>query len=149
MIREVERYHGVVLARLVRGGGERSVSIEPLAGSRAAYLIDGRVGLFVKYSTSRLSPWGFTFGSNHRLELDRMRERSRAVLVALVCGSDGVACLTLSELGGLLEVGAGGVAAIRASRGRRQKYVISAGNRKNLMRIADNEFPTKIFAAMG
>jgi hypothetical protein len=149
LIREVERYHGVVLARLVRGGGKRSVSIEPQADSRAAYLIDGRVGLFVKYSTSRLSPWAFTFSNNHRLELERLRKSSRTVLVALVCGNDGVACLTLSELRGLLEVGPGGVAAIRASRGRRQKYVIRAGSRKNLMRIGDNEFPAKVFSAMG
>lgn len=99
--------------------------------------------MYVKYSTSRLSPWTFGFKSEHRNEIANLRKELREVFVTLACGLDGVVCLGSDEY---QQIGPSG--SIRVARQLRQKYVVKGGNRKNLMRIGNNEFPTKVLAAL-
>jgi hypothetical protein len=55
-------------------------------------------------------------------ELEELRQVYRPVWVILVCGIDGVVGLSLTELESIVEVGGGGAAWVRVSRGRNSMY---------------------------
>lgn len=143
MIRELERYHGAVLARLIRGSGSRGIECCLHPRYRSAYVINHCVALYVKYSTSRLTPWTFGFKEEHRREIAKLSDEFPEVFICLACGVDGIACLGSREYGLLDADGS-----IRVGRGSRQKYAVSGGNQTGVLRIANNEFPAKIHAAM-
>lgn len=143
MIREIERYHGALLARLIRGGGADAVQCKVHPRFRSVYVLDQCVAIYVKYSTSRLSPWTFGFKAEHRREIEALSDKFGNVFVGLVCGFDGIACLTADEY---LRLGAS--ESIRVARGPRQKYILSGGSQKKILRIGNSEFPTKVYAAL-
>lgn len=143
MIQTIERYHGAVLARLVRDRRARTINLAVHPRYPAAYVLEDEIAVYVKYSTSRLSPWTFGFKSEHRNEIANLRKELREVFVTLACGFDGVVCLGSDEY---QQIGPSG--SIRVARQLRQKYVVKGGSRKNLMRIGNNEFPTKVLAAL-
>lgn len=97
MLKETEFFHGVVFARLVRDIG---IPIEiaeiPDAGT-SAYLLQGRIAIYIKYSTKRLSPWGFTFSREHLRELSQLRKSFPGFIMALVCHEDGIAALSSGD----------------------------------------------------
>lgn len=91
MIGEKEIHHGVALARLVQDSGQ-TVSVRSLAGrSRSAYEVNGRLCLYVKYSTKRLAPWTFEFSPDHAREIADLSGAFPALWLVLVCGPVGVA----------------------------------------------------------
>jgi hypothetical protein len=54
MISEFEFYHGVVFARMLHAM-QRELAIKPYSPSdNAAYVVDGSIGIYIKYSTKRL-----------------------------------------------------------------------------------------------
>jgi hypothetical protein len=142
VIREIERYHGAVLARLFREGGCPALRCVVHPRFRSAYVLDDSVGIYVKYSTSRLSPWMFGFKATHRREIENLCEDLQAVFIALACGFDGVACLSASEFEqvGMSE-------SVRVMRGPRQQYAVSSARSGSRLRIAQSEFPAKVYAA--
>ncbi len=143
MIREIERYHGAVLARLIRGSGSHVTECSLHPRYRSAYVLNHCIAIYVKYSTSRLTPWTFGFKEEHRREITRLSEEFVEVFICLMCGMDGIACLSAQEYV-RLEVGG----SIRVGRGPRQKYTISSNNQSGVLRIANNGFPAKVHAAI-
>jgi hypothetical protein len=85
----------------------------------------------------------FGFKAKHRNEIAKLSEDFREVFVTLACGFDGVACLNAQEF---LQVGTN--ESVRVMRGPRQKYAISGGESERVLRIGNNEFPAKVFAAV-
>lgn len=147
MIGELEENHGVVLARLVRGGtsaGPFSVT----ALGRSGYIVDGRIALFVKYSTSRMSPWSFNFSRAHQTELGALSADYEQVFVVLVCGRDGIACLSRAELGRVLDDHFHETEWVKASRRPREKYLVTGTDDRRGFKVGDNEFPAKVVAAL-
>ena len=144
MIQEVERYHGIVLARMVRDEAA-GYHIRRHSTVRSAYVIDERLGLYVKYCTSRLSPWAFTFSRGQRRELVDLGQELTRVCVVLVCGQDGVVALTDSEVVQVL-----GEAVddqwIRVDRRRSQMYGVSGSYGRLPVKVADSSFPAKALA---
>jgi hypothetical protein len=59
MIREHELYHGAALHKLI-SVGEFPIEIKPFAQSKgnSSYVINGRVGVYIKHSTLRMSLLG-------------------------------------------------------------------------------------------
>ncbi len=147
MIREVEFYHGAALARLCRADGPAGVSISRHEAGRSAYVINGHVGLYIKYSSKRLSPWQFSFSRAHQREIAAMIEECTAVFVVLVCGSDGIACLSEEELHRVLDDDFGAMEWVKAARRSREKYSITGSDGRRVFKVGDNEFPAKVFAA--
>jgi hypothetical protein len=148
MIRKVEYYHGAVLARLVRAEEQRAIAIRLHPGCRSAYVLDERIALYVKYSTNRLSPWTFAFGVDHQAEIARLQDEFREVLVALVCGLDGVACLRGFEYQRVLDDDPRSGEWIRVARSPRQKYAVTGSDQRQVFKVGDNEFPAKVYAAV-
>ena len=145
MIKEVERYHGIALARLIRDG-EAVHRIRRHSSVRSAYVLDEAVGLYVKYSTSRLSPWTFNFRVEHRNEMAELNVEVGALYVVLVCGKDGIVALDQGEVLQLLGERDDYVEWVRVDRTRNQKYGVSGSAGRLALKVADNAFPGKVLA---
>jgi hypothetical protein len=128
MIPEYKLYHGAVLAELV-DHLPNGVAIDELRedGRLTSYVLDNRVGLHVKHSMQRLSPWQFTFTAANVAELGFLQMTHNDSFVVLVCRTDGMVCLTIEELKSVLAFGAADQAWVRVSRHRRELYSVAGG----------------------
>lgn len=144
MIKEFEFYHGAVLAKIAQASKKISISSYP-SPSRCTYVINGSIGLYIKHSSNRLTPWGFSFAKSHQDEIKQMSNSLDRVFIALVCGKDGIACLSFDELKAVLDDDHSDREWVRASRRPREKYAIKGSNGKLKFKIAHNHFPERIF----
>lgn len=127
MIGEKERYHGVVLLRIV-ASSDNGVRLRALRGaSRSCYSVDDSNAMMVKYSTNRLSPWQFVVAADQCSELVALSAKFKRVLIVLVCGNDGVAVLDWEVIKSALPAGSSSVGgfSLQAKRRRRERYRIS------------------------
>ena len=145
MIHEFEFYHGAVLTKITLDGQESSIKSYD-SPSRSSYVIDNKIGLYIKHSTSRLTPWSFSFAREHQDEIQRMKDEFGKVFVALVCGKDGIACLSFKELKYVLDDVHSDYEWIRISRRPREKYSVKGSDGKLRFKVAYSDFPTKLFA---
>src|SRR5262245_49032241 len=91
-LKKQEFYEGAALHLLVRSG-----RIERLTYSQPFFHLNEDCAVLLKYSTKGRSPWAFTFMPDEQAALVQMAAKKRTV-VALVCGSDGVASFSFEEL---------------------------------------------------
>lgn len=145
MIREFEFFHGSVFARIIHGS-KTSVLIEPFENSsNALYVVNSTIGIYIKHSAQRLSPWRFTFTSAHLSDLLKMKRRFARLFVVLVCNSDGIVCIRYEELREVLgQHESNGW--ISASRRLRQMYSLKGSHGELEFKVGANEFPSKLFA---
>jgi hypothetical protein len=102
MISEFKQYHGTVFAELI---DESTIPIKlfrPDLSNNAIYVLNDRVGLYIKHSTSRISPWRFTFHPSHLIELWDLSKDTEDLFVVLVCGRNSMAVIDVSEAESLL-----------------------------------------------
>ena len=145
MINEFQFFHGVVFARMLHAT-QRQLSIKPYSTSdNAAYLINGTVGIYIKYSSKRLSPWRFSFQKRHQDKILEMKKNIGEVFLLLVCNDDGVVVLTFDELKQILSENHGTVEWISATRNRRQMYSIKGSDGKLSFKVGKDEFLEKMF----
>jgi hypothetical protein len=149
MISRFEFYHGAALTRLIHGS-KHAVAICQLNSddNNASYILNDDTGLYVKYSTNRLSPWTFTFRRKHQDEIRLMSRKFSSVYVLLVCNEDGIVCLSFDELKDVLDHHHEDVEWLRVARRKREKYAVSGKDGKLKYKIGDNEYPVKIFSNM-
>lgn len=127
MIGEKERFHGLVLSRII-AASESGVHIMPLReSSRSCYVIDYRNVVMIKYSTNRLTPWQFVVTSDQCAELHALSSQYDVVTLALVCGPDGVVALDWQNVRPALPPSEDRHPAfsIQAKRRKREQYRIS------------------------
>ncbi len=149
MINEFEFYHGVAFARMLHAM-QRELAVKPHSPSdNAAYVVDGSIGVYIKYSTKRLSPWRFSFQQKHRENIAAMKKDVGDVFVLLICNDDGIVILTFDEFKQVLNQAHGGVEWISASRNRRQMYSVKGSDGKLSFKVGKDEFREKLFAATG
>lgn len=146
MIKEFEFYHGAALARLIHATQPVSVEIYPTK-SNSSYVVNNRIGVFIKYSSKRMSPWRFSFHKEHQDEILEMKNKLDEVFVVLVCQDDGIATLNFDELKHVLNDDHEQTEWISASRKPREKYTIKGSDGKLKCKIGDNEFPKKVLEA--
>jgi hypothetical protein len=84
-------YEGAALYLLARTGGGAQIQFD-----RPFYVVNRHLRLFVKYSTKGRSPWGFTFSTEEQ-SLLKLTASTKAIIIGLVCGADGVAALTYDD----------------------------------------------------
>ena len=130
MIAEYKLYHGAVLSELV-DISEVDLVIGELQeeGRLTSYILNQRIGLHIKHSTSRPPPWQFTITKSNLLELFTLARLYRTVFVALVCGTDGIAVLSLEEVAAIVDTSASEKAWVRVDRSRGQQFSISGNGR--------------------
>lgn len=145
MIKAFALYHGAVFSRLLHECDyELSLKAFPTK-SNSSYVLNKNIGLYIKYSTKRMSPWSFSFKKEHQDEIQLMKDSLEEVYTILVCRDDGIVCLSFDELKKVLDYKHENIEWIRIARGRREKYAVAGKDGKLKCKIGDNEFPTKLF----
>ena len=64
-IKEYEFFNGVVLNKLIRKGKPVKIGVFPCT-SENAFIINDKVGLYIKYSKKLTTPWRFSFLKLHQ-----------------------------------------------------------------------------------
>jgi hypothetical protein len=105
----------------------------------------GTMGLYIKYSSKRLSPWRFSFHKRHQDKILEMKKDIGELYLLLVCNDDGVVVLTFDELKQILNENYETVEWISATRNRRQMYSIKGSDGKLSFKVGRDEFLTKMF----
>ena len=100
-LKEYEFYNGVVLNRLIRKGKPINIDIFPTTSSNS-FMINDKVGLYIKFSTKKISPWRFSFTKEHQEEMKIMSDLLHNIYLILVCNLDGIVCIEYSELKNVL-----------------------------------------------
>ena len=143
-LNEYEFYNGVVLNRLIRKGKPIKIDVFPTSGNNS-FMINEKVGLYLKYSTKKISPWRFSFTKEHQEEMKIMRDLLENIYLVLICGKDGIACIEYEELKQVLDEYYEDVEWVSASRLKREQYSIKGSNGQLDFKIADTDYPRKIF----
>jgi hypothetical protein len=83
MTSDYKLYQGAVFTELL-DDVDKSLSIRAVReeGRLGAYIIDERIGLYIKHSAVRLSPWQFTFSKANALAL--MEEQASPIRLGFV-----------------------------------------------------------------
>ena len=125
MISDANRYYGATLSFIVdRWDGSISFQNAPNA-SAGFYILNGRLPLFIKYSTSRRGPWQFTFQKEHQTQQQSLFELYGECLMAFVCGRDGIAALTHNDFRKVLDDRFEGQESVAIHRRHNEMYRIS------------------------
>lgn len=147
MIHNFEFFHGLVFARLLHGTSETlSIKTYPTEDN-ASYILNNRIGLYIKYSTKRLTPWTFSFQKYHQDEILVLRNKFDEVYTILVCNEDGLVCLNFEELKRILNEVHEEVEWIRVARRPGHEYSVSGKDGDLKFKIPIKDFPRKIFEA--
>lgn len=147
MIKEFEFFHGLVFARILHGT-QRPISIRTFPSeSNASYVVNDFIGIYIKYSSKRMTPWHFTFKKEHQEEIELMNKNLENVFLLLVCNDDGIVCLSYDELKQILDDQHGDIEWISAARNKREMYAVKGSDGKLGFKIGPNDFPNKIFDA--
>ena len=147
MIREYENYHGSVLSRLLHAAGG-DVTLRAITEyGNVAYLVNQTTVLYIKYSSKRLSPWNFSFNSMHHVDILSLHKRFGKVVLALVCGDDGIVAINFEEFQHLLGLPSEKGAWIRCSRRRREMYAVKGIAGELDSKIGDGHLIEKLRAS--
>ena len=127
MIPEYKLFHGAVLAELVDVSAY-AISFDELSepGRLTSYLLNEKIGLHIKHSTSRLPPWQFTLTQSNIEECEILASGLTEVYLAFVCHTDGIVVLNFQELKHLFSGNVSDQMWIKISRGRKKWYSVSA-----------------------
>jgi hypothetical protein len=102
MLDEYEFYQGAVIRQLIVES-EYSLMFRPYVreGRISAFVVNSRVGVYIKHSSKRMSPWRFSFSIEQAADLLDLAVKFPTSFVVLVCESDGLVtldCLRLHEI---------------------------------------------------
>ncbi|MET4726052.1 hypothetical protein ABIF63_010158 [Bradyrhizobium japonicum] len=134
MLDDYEFYQGVVLRQLaVENDYSMSVSFRPFVreGRINAFVMNGRVGVYIKHSSKRMSPWRFTFNIEQAADLLDLEHKFPDSFMVFVCGTDGLVTLTCADLHSIVSFQESENAWVSISRPPRTQYEL-AGNRGEL-----------------
>lgn len=127
-----EFYQGIVLRQLVVNSDSflmmRSFVNE---GRINAFVLSGKVGVFIKHSAKRMSPWPYTFTLDQASDLLDLEAKYSNSFVVFVCGDDGLVTLDVASLHKIVSFKESEKAWVRIERRPRSQYGVS-GNRAEL-----------------
>jgi hypothetical protein len=132
MLDEYELYQGAVLRQLIVES-EHSLTVRPYIreGRINAFVLNGRVGIYVKHSSKRMSPWRFTFTIEQAADLLDLEVKFPESFVVLICETNGLLTLNCFQLHEIVSFQESGNAWVRVERPPRAQYGV-AGNRGEL-----------------
>ena len=142
MIADYKLHHGAVLADIV----DRSrfpVTIEESTeeGRLLNYILNGNVGMQIKFAKKRLRPWQFAFPEAHITDLRDMSATMHATFLVLVCGSDGIAAINATDVLPFLHAAEGGQSWLRVERRKREHYRVHGAPGELPLRYSTNTLP--------
>ena len=135
-------FHGHALVRLIQD--PRTHGVELYSGNQC-YLVNQKSGIYLKYSTKRISPWQFTFLPDHLNEIATIESKIKSLFLVLICNDNGICCLDYQEIAQLLLVGnMDQTKSIRVSRSTHEKYAVLGSDGKLKHKIGNSDFPGKV-----
>ena len=144
MIRDFEFFHGAAMVKLMHIG--RRITIAPFKErGNASYVLNDRCGLYLKHSSSRMSPWNFTFRRDHQQEVDELYRLIGYLVVGLICNDDGVVGLDYTEFRTVLDTNHEAIEGISIFRKPRGMYIVRGRDGKMQYRIGEGDFVKKAF----
>lgn len=147
MMRAFEFFHGIVFARILHAT-QKEISIKPFpTPDNASYVVNNKVGIYIKYSSKRLSPWSFSFQKRHQDEILRMKNEIGEVFILLVCNEDGIVALNFTEVRELLNEVHLDAEWISVARGRKQMYTVKGSDGVLDYKAARGDFAKRILEA--
>ncbi len=144
MLKEFKFFHGVVFADLIHATGNNLTIRSYSHTSNSSYVINDNFGLYIKYSSKRMSPWRYSFKREHQDEIAKMRKDLGQVYVVLVCNDDGYVALNFSQLKTILNDQHGDVEWVSVSRNRREMYLVNGSDGKLPFKVGQNDFSRKL-----
>jgi len=110
-------------------------------------VMNGRVGIYVKHSSKRMSPWRFTFTIEQAADLLDLEAKYLDSFLVFVCETDGLVALPFAELHSLVDFSQSDNAWVSISRPPRAQYHL-AGNRGELNRKVSRGIGTILDATL-
>lgn len=126
MIGEFERYHGAVIRQLVVGmKQELCISVADESGRINAFMLNRKVGVYIKHSSKRLPPWQFTYQDAHLEEIDKLKKKMGSIWLIHACGRDGIVAISLDEFYSMNPVQKNTTSFVRVDRDRHTMYRVN------------------------
>ena len=145
-----EKIHGVVFLKILKEIDKRNLDIKVSlfkGVSSSSYILSSNhktLGLFIKYSTKRRSPWRYSFHKEHQEEINMLNIDYKNTFVIFVNGDDGILSLSYSELKNILDENYEDQEWVAISRKPRELYRISGKDGKINRPISSSKFPDGI-----
>lgn len=144
MIKEFSFYHGVVFAMLLHNSSTPLIIGQYPSSDNASYTINDSIGIYIKYSTKRLSPWHFSFQNMHLSEIYEIDRKFEKVILLLVCRDDGIVGLTMEEFKQITDSAKKGTEWISVKRRPKEKYTVKGSLGTLSYKIGKTDFCEKI-----
>jgi hypothetical protein len=93
---EFERYYGIVFTSLFEEVSD--VRLKKISDNDSAYVLNNRLGLYIKHTTARISPWSYSFRTNDFAVIDQLELETTEIAFGLVCGFHGVCLISSQDL---------------------------------------------------
>ena len=103
-----------------------------------------KIGIYIKFSNSRRSPWRYTFKRQHQEEINKMYHECKKIYVLLIAGNDGVVLLTYENLKKLLDENFLETEWLSVNRKYKQYFRVDGQDSKSKIRIPKSDFPQLI-----
>src|ERR1700722_6094989 len=139
MIKDFEFYHGAVLTKLIHYNIGRTTICPYPSLSNASYVLNDEIGLYIKHSTKRMSPWRFSFQKVHEDELLEMKKNLKEVFLLLICDDDGIVTLSFEEVKKILDEEHGETEWISAARSPNKEYTIKGSDGTLERKVGKND----------
>jgi hypothetical protein len=132
MLDEYEFYQGAVLRQLIIES-ETSLTFRPFLreGRINAFVVNGRVGVYVKHSSKRMTPWKYSFNLEQAADLLDLEAKYPDSFIVFVCETDGLVTLDCGRLYEIVDFQESANAWVRVDRPPRNQYEVS-GNKSDL-----------------
>ena len=103
-----------------------------------------QIGLYIKRSRKRLSPWRYTFTNDHQHEIEDLLNSTDYLFLLLITDQEGVAVIDYPTLKQLLDDHFDDTEWISVTRKLRENYRVSGKNGKLDRALPKNAFPKSI-----
>jgi len=145
MINEFEFFHGAVFSRILHGAKTEVRLSAYRDDDNATYVLNEKVGLYIKYSTKRLTPWRFSFLEKHQEHIQALKKKFGNAYLILVCNKDGIVILSYEDLRKILDENVEAVEWVSVTRGKGKMYGIKGSDGELEFKVGRNMFPEKLF----
>jgi len=138
MIKVFEKYHGSAFSRLINKYGALKITAN-INQDNSSYIINNCLGIYIKFSTKRLTPWQFTFTEQHHKSIVNLSQLGEDNYLIFVCNDDGLCCITFKEYFNLIsDITESLTKSIIITRFKNEKYYVSGSDGELKNKISDS-----------
>ena len=147
MIDQYKFFHGAALLSISQAS-RKPIAIESFQ-KKHSYVINNSVGLYIKHSAARLSPWNFTFLKEHQDTIKELKDIYGRAILLLVCNSDGIVGLDFDELKEVLDHNHTEVEWIRVARTKGSLYKVTGSDGTLKLKVGMEDYKNKALGWQG